>query len=78
MTWTFATPFAVTPVVVGMPVDLNTGNQENVNVDIESVSPTAVTVRVWRTQSILALLSFPTAPVGAGTPVHLMAMVPTP
>lgn len=59
--------------MVAMPVDTNTGDASSLNVDLESVSTTQAVVRVWRTQTILGLGLFPTVPVGAGTPVHLMA-----
>lgn len=61
-------------MIAATPVDPNTGDTSSYNVDIESVSLTAVTIRVWRTQSILGLGLFPTTPAASGTFCHLMAV----
>lgn len=77
VTWTFSTPFTGTPVVAGTPVDPNTADTVSYNVDIESVSTTSVTIRAWKTQTILGLGIFPTTPAGSGVPIHLMAVLPS-
>ena len=79
VTWVFPRPFpvGVTPVISATPVDTNTTDGISANVDIESVSNTQVTVRLWKSQALLALLGLPTTPIGAGVPVHLIATTPS-
>ena len=75
VTWIFSTPFATVPVITACVVDQNTTDGVSQNVTLESVSTTQAVLRGWRTQSILGLGILPTTPVGAGTPVHIMACV---
>ena len=78
-TWVFPRPFpvGVVPVISATPVDTNTTDGISANVDIETVSNTQVTVRLWKSQALLALLGLPTTPIGAGVPVHLIATTPS-
>lgn len=74
--WTYSSAFTGSPVIAATPVDPNTSDNVSYNIDIESVSATAVTVRAWKTQSILGLGVLPTTPAGSGVFVHLMAVLP--
>lgn len=73
-TWTFPVPFAAAPVVSVTPVDLSPGDETTVSAAVEEVTAGWVTVRVWRTRSILGLGLLPSVPAGAGVPVHLLAV----